>query len=97
MKGQHLIGLVFASIAMAAASVAYAAVTFHDDVVRSWRSTCSWIADRLDWALSKIKVEDVKNPSAPRRALIGAAQFLGRMVRRDRPLMSTRWRMCPSV
>jgi len=39
-----------------------------------------------------------KSPSQaqPRVALLAARSFLARMLRRDRPVVTTRWRMCPS-
>lgn len=96
MQG-HRIGFVL-GLAVAAASLALAACdTAVTRAGSCWRTARRWAIAAFDWVVSRIKVEDVQNPAAPRRALIGAAQFLGRMVRRDRPLMTPRWRMCPSI
>ncbi len=34
---------------------------------------------------------------APTVALVAARQYLARQVKRQRPLLATRWRMCPSA
>ena len=40
----------------------------------------------------------VKPPSQekPRVALVAARSFIARLMRRERPTVTTRWRMCPS-
>lgn len=86
---------VLAIAVLAAASTAVAsASTF---IVTCCRGTCSWFSDRFDWLVSRIKPAKPQHLVAPRVALLGAVQMMGRMVRRDRPLVSPRWRMCPSV
>jgi hypothetical protein len=87
-----------AALAIAVCAVASRAIyDVFEPVRRGWRHACAWVVAGIDWVFDRIKVESPKNPASPRRALIGAAQFLGRMIRRDRPLVSPRWRMCPSV
>lgn len=96
MKG-HRIEIILGLAVAAASLAAVACDTVITRAEKCWRVARSWAIAAFDWIVSRIKVEDIKNPAAPRRALIGAAQFLGRMVRRDRPVLSPHWRMCPSI
>jgi hypothetical protein len=87
-------------LALAAAVCAFAsaaAYPVYETARRCWHHTCRWLSIGFEWVVSRVRVESPKNPASPRRALIGAAQFLGRIMRRERPLVSPRWRLCPSV
>lgn len=81
--------LAAVALAVPAVAVSWASTAYH--------RTAGWFVDRFDWLVSRIKIDSPRLLEAPRRALLGAVQIMGRMVRRDRPLVSPRWRMCPSV
>jgi hypothetical protein len=83
--------------AAALCAVATASTYVVERVSWAWHRTVSWFVDRFDWLVSRIKLAKPQHLQAPRVALLGAIQMMGRMNRRDRPVVSPRWRMCPST
>lgn len=78
-------------------AVATASTYVVERVSWAWRRTTAWFVDRFDWLVSRIKPAAARHLAAPKRALLGAVQMMGRMNRRERPVVSPRWRMCPST
>jgi hypothetical protein len=97
MKGSRFAFLIAGLAVAAFANLACATNRAVDVAVSCWQRTQSWFVDRFDWLVSKITPAKPEHLRAPRVALLGAVQYLGRMIRRDRPVVSPRWRMCPSV
>lgn len=94
MTKRSLLALCVAAAALCISS-AVAHVT--DAITATWRRTRDWCSGLADLLLAKITPAKPQFLIAPRVALLGAIQFLGRLMRRDRPVVSTRWRMCPST
>nr|DAH73662.1 MAG TPA: outer membrane protein assembly factor [Caudoviricetes sp.] len=52
-----------------------------------------------DWAVDAVRYVAPKLPSErlPATRIDAAVEFVLRMVKRDRPVIQARWRMCPSA
>ncbi len=88
----------FASIVAIACLTASALASTASSVGRAVAAT---FRDGWDYVFGRIPVGPSEPKSqaspCPRMALVAARSFLDRLMRRERPTVTPRWRMCPSA
>lgn len=81
------------------AAAAMAAAAFTSDVAHAVVSVVSHAWNRFTSWLEPSAADRIKSPAQTRPcvALVAARSFLVRLMRRERPIVTPLWRMCPSV
>lgn len=94
MRSNRLISLAVVAC-MAAATACASAVSNAGQAIAStaryaWCRITSWLEPAAERPKSSVQTR-------PRVALVAARAFVGRLMRRERPTVTPRWRMCPSI
>ncbi len=100
MKGLYRSRGILAALAIAACAVVSVSVSAVDRMcsfvdraaVRAWR----WAVDLVLAPLATMAKSALRKLPGPAVALIAAVQYLRRQIKRDRPVCTPGWRMCPS-
>lgn len=94
MRSNRLFSLAvvacMAAAAACASAVRYAGHAIAATARYAWGRITSWLEPAAARAKSPA-------PSRPRVALVEARSFALRLMRRERPTVTPRWRMCPSA
>ena len=100
MKGLYRSRGILIALAIAACAVVSMSVSAVDRMCfiaaraagRIWKLAVDFVL----WPLATMARDLVRNLPGPAVALIAAVQYLRRQIKRDRPVCTPGWRMCPS-
>lgn len=89
--------LILLAVALAGMVASFSVADVAHRVVATWHRTRRWLADAARHVVGVLAPAGARWAEGPRRALLGAVRLRGRMFRRERVMLSPRWRMCPST
>lgn len=94
--------LVFGILALACAAIASAFThtfelpsVFAKAVYRTYKRAKDWLVDTVSYGFKLFGGED-EGEAKPAVLLIQAKAFVMRLAKRERPVLTSSWRMCPS-